>query len=119
MGVPVFLAYGPRCLDLYPYLYRSGLSHSLSVILTADYPIDVPIPSASYSSSQLHNALCLGEFDSFVRLDQRVIRVNLTSDVPESLGDLELLLEPGLTEFLSFCIGRTSDIPQGLLGGLP
>jgi hypothetical protein len=52
--------------------------------------------SLAISFSQLHNALCLGEFGSFISLDQRVIRVHLTSDVPESIANLELFLEQAL-----------------------
>ena len=42
LGMPVFLSYGPRGFDQYPYLFSSSMSDSLSIVLTADYPIDLP-----------------------------------------------------------------------------
>ena len=90
LGMPVFLSYGPRGFDQYPYLFSSSLSDSLSIVLTADYPIDLPVPGADYSFAQLHSALCLGEFESLNHSDRLVIRINLAGEQSEALDNLEL-----------------------------
>ncbi len=89
LGMPVFLSYGPHGFDQYPYLFSSSLSDSLSIVLTADYPIDLPVPGADYSFAQLHSALCLGEFESLNHSDRLVIRINLAGEQSEALVNLE------------------------------
>jgi transaldolase / glucose-6-phosphate isomerase len=100
LGVPVFLSYGPRGFDNYPYLFRSNLSDSLSIVLTGNYPLDIPVPGASYTFAQLHAALCLGEFESLNHSDRLVIRVNLTGEQAESLVNLELAVGKALSRSL-------------------
>lgn len=89
LGIPVFLTYGPRCFDQYAYRCLTGASEALLIVLTADYPSDFSIPGAHYTFSQLHSALCLGEFESIVHSERLATRINLTGDLAEALADLE------------------------------
>ncbi len=89
LGIPILLIFGPRCFDQYAYLCLTGASEASFILLTADYPIDFSIPGADYTFSQLHSALCLGEFESIVHSDRFAIRINLTGDLAESLARLE------------------------------
>lgn len=96
LGVPVVVHYGPRCFDQYAYLCRSGIPRALHIVLTADYPVNIPVPGASYTFAQLHLALILGEFESMIQTDHPVIRLNLTGRLDESLTNLERLLAHAL-----------------------
>ncbi len=96
LGVPVVLQFGPRCSDQYPYLCRSGLPPALYIVITTDYPIDIPIPGAGYTFSQLHLSLVLGEFESMVQTDRPVIRLNLQKKVGETMASLGHLLTNAL-----------------------
>lgn len=92
LSVPVLLQFGPRCADLYPFLYRSGLPRALYIILCGDYPDDMPVPGARYTFSQLHRALILGEFESLAQTEQAVIRLKLGGEPEVSLSRLKHLL---------------------------
>ena len=96
LGVPVVVHYGPRCLDQYSYLYRSGIPHTLQIVLTADYTVDLPVPGANYTFAQLHMALVLGEFESMIQTGHPLIRLNLTGERDESLTNLTRLLAHAL-----------------------
>ncbi len=98
LGLPVVSLFGPRCFDQYAYLCRTGVSEALFIALTADYPIDLPIPGADYSFSKLHFALCQGEYEAIVHSERFVIRINLMGDVVESLANLEHLFAKALSQ---------------------
>jgi transaldolase/glucose-6-phosphate isomerase len=97
LGIPVVLSSGPRCFDQYAYLCLTGASEAMFIVLTADYPSDFSIPGALYTFSQLHSALCLGEFESIVHSDRLTIRINLTGDLAEALANLELAFAKALS----------------------
>lgn len=97
LRVPVLLAYGPRSLDNYSYLSRNTFARSLHIVLTADYSVDISIPGANYSFAQLHQALCLGEFDSFAQLERHAIRIHLLGETAKAMTRLEHVLEKALS----------------------
>lgn len=88
LAIPVLLAYGPHSLHHYSHLHRKGLPHGQFLVITADPPIDLAIPGASYTFGQLYRALALGEFESLVQSDRFVVRIQLTGDIPVALEEL-------------------------------
>jgi hypothetical protein len=88
LAVPVLLAYGPHSLHHYSHLHRQGLPHGQFLVFTADPPIDLAIPGASYTFGNLYRALALGEFEALVQSDRFVVRVHLTGDIPAALENL-------------------------------
>jgi hypothetical protein len=100
LGIPVLLSYGPRGLDQYPNLFGTTVSDALFIVLTSDYPIDIPVPGADYSFAQLHTALCLGEFEYLNHSDRWSVRINLTGNLAESLTNLEHAFDTALSHSL-------------------
>jgi hypothetical protein len=98
LRVPVLTAFGPHSTEYYGHHFYPGFPKSLYIALTADSPVDLAIPGAPYSFSQLHRALVLGEIDALVRADRIVIRLHLSS-LPESLHHLDRLVEKVLRRF--------------------
>lgn len=96
LSVPVLIYHGPRCYDQYAYLCHSGLPPALYIVLTADYPVDIPIPGANYTFSQLHRALVLGEFESMSQSDRLAIRLNVCGEQGESMANLKHVFEQAL-----------------------
>jgi len=53
LGLPVLLAWGPRSLDTYGYLFRGGAPGGLHLMITGDSEGDVGIPGTNHSFGQL------------------------------------------------------------------
>ncbi len=96
LGVPVIVHYGPRCFDQYAYLLQTGLPPALCIVLTTEYLVDMSIPGANYTFSQLHAALALGEFESMIQSEQPAMRLNFVGELSESMANLKHVLDKAL-----------------------
>ncbi len=92
LGIPVLVAYGPRAVDTYGYLFRRGSPSRLNIIMTAENPVDVPIPGASYTFGQMYHALALGQFEALASDDRFAIRLHLEGDLAQALERLHRIL---------------------------
>jgi len=96
LGLPVLLGWGPRSLDTYGYLLRVGAPAGLHLMITADEKEDVAIPGTNYSFGQLYRALALGQFEALSAGAGLALRLHLASVAPESLSQLQNLVQQAL-----------------------
>ena len=86
------LGYGPRFLHSTGQLHKGGAGNGLYLQITADDPEDIPIPGGSYGFGVLKRAQALGDFDSLMGKDLRVMEVRLGKHVEEDLKKLLKLI---------------------------
>jgi len=79
-GAPVTVGYGPRFLHSTGQLHKGGANNVVVVQLTYDPEQDVPIPGEPYSFGTLIRAQSLGDYESLVAHNRRVIRLHLGRD---------------------------------------
>jgi transaldolase / glucose-6-phosphate isomerase len=89
LKVPVLMVYGPHALPHYSNLGRKGQPQGQYLVCTADPPVDIAIPGASYTFGQLCRALALGEFEALEQSHHFAIRINLTGEISAALASLQ------------------------------
>lgn len=92
-GRPVTVGYGPRFLHSTGQLHKGGANNVVAVQLTCDPETDVPIPGEPYTFGTLIRAQALGDHESLVAHQRRVIRLHLGSDVMGGLRKIEQALK--------------------------
>src|SRR5260370_20300646 len=96
LGLPVFLAWGPRSLDTHGYLLRKGAPGGLHLMITSDSEGDVAIPGSKYTFGQLYRALALGHFEALSSGAGLALRLHLAPESVESLSQLQNLVQMAL-----------------------
>jgi len=89
---PTTAGYGPRFLHSTGQLHKGGPPTGWFIQLTADHPVDAPIPDASYTFGRLIDAQAAGDFQALEDHDLPVLRVHLGDDVDAGLASLERVL---------------------------
>lgn len=79
------VGYGPRYLHSTGQLHKGGPDTGVFLQLTADDPLDAPIPGRGYGFSALKRAQAQGDFEAFRQHGRRVIRIHLSGDVAQCL----------------------------------
>ncbi len=97
LKLPVILVYGPHALHHYSHLRRKGQPQGQYLVCTADPPVDMTIPGASYTFGQLYRALALGEFEGLEQSHRFAVRINLTGEIPAALANLEHAIAQALS----------------------
>jgi len=87
-GCATTAGYGPRFLHSTGQLHKGGPPTGVFIQLTADHPVDRPIPGWSYTFGQLIDAQARGDREALRAHDRRVVQVHLGADLD---GDLEIL----------------------------
>ncbi|GAB4474908.1 MAG: hypothetical protein Kow00124_15390 [Anaerolineae bacterium] len=88
------VGYGPRFLHSTGQLHKGDAGKGVFIQLTADMPVDVPIPDEVGSSVStitfgiLKTAQALGDGQALRSRGRRVIRLHLDADVPAALARL-------------------------------
>jgi glucose-6-phosphate isomerase len=90
--------YGPRFLHSTGQLHKGGPPTGWFLQLTADHPVDRPIPGKPYTFGQLIDAQALGDLTVLVAHDLPVLRVHLGPDPDAGLAALERALQSALGE---------------------
>jgi hypothetical protein len=90
--------YGPRFLHSTGQLHKGGPPTGWFLQLTADHPVDRPIPGKPYTFGQLIDAQALGDLTVLVAHDLPVLRVHLGPDPDAGLTVLERVLTAALRE---------------------
>ena len=83
-AVPVTLGYGPRFLHSTGQLHKGGANNVVAVQLTYDPADEALIPGEPFSFATLIRAQALGDYESLVSHQRRVIRLHLGEDVNAS-----------------------------------
>ncbi len=79
--LPNTLGYGPRFLHSTGQLHKGGANNGLFVQLVADWGEDVPVPGEPYTFAGLAAAQVVGDYQSLLNHQRRVIRIHLGKQV--------------------------------------
>ena len=90
--------YGPRFLHSTGQLHKGGAPIGWFLQLTADHPVDRPIPGKPYTFGQLIDAQAQGDLAVLHKHDLPALRVHLGQDPDAGLAALERALEAALQE---------------------
>jgi hypothetical protein len=88
LAVTTTLGYGPRFLHSTGQLHKGGPASVVVLQLTADDPVDVPVPGAGYSFGTLKAAQAAGDHEALVAGGRTVFRVHLGRNVERGLERL-------------------------------
>jgi len=92
-GAATTLGYGPRFLHSTGQLHKGGPNRGVFLQLTADDPVDLPVPGAPYRFGVLAAAQAQGDFDVLAQRERRVVRLHIRGDVTAGLEKLAALFE--------------------------
>ena len=84
-GCATMLEYGPRYLHSTGQLHKGGPNSGVLVIVTAEPPVDLPVPGEPYSFGTLELAQAAGDFQALDRAQRRALHVHLPSRDPRLL----------------------------------
>jgi transaldolase/glucose-6-phosphate isomerase len=99
------LGYGPRFLHSTGQLHKGGPNTGLFLQLTADDPVDLPIPGQPYTFGMFKRAQALGDLEALRRHGRRVARIHLGPDVRQGLAALGQAMEAALAH-----LGRSASV---------
>jgi glucose-6-phosphate isomerase len=88
--------YGPRFLHSTGQLHKGGAPIGWFLQLTADHPVDRPIPGWGYTFGELIDAQAAGDFAAIEGHDLPILRVHLGPDPDAGLAALERALAAAL-----------------------
>ncbi len=91
-GIATTCGYGPRFLHSTGQLHKGGPAAVTVVQLTADDPVDVPIPGAGYSFGTLKSAQANADAEALAARGRTVVRVHLGRNVERGLERLRAAL---------------------------
>ena len=91
--VATTVGFGPRFLHSTGQLHKGGPASGLFTQITCDDAADLAIPGEKFSFSVLKQAQALGDFQSLVKRDRRLLRVHLGKDVEKGLDRLRKAVE--------------------------
>jgi len=91
--LPNTFGFGPRYLHSTGQLHKGGPNSGLFLQLVDEPVLDLPVPETDYSFGSLIRAQALGDFLSLKEKNRRVLRINLGTNVLDSLLQLNTLLE--------------------------
>ena len=93
--LPSTFGFGPRYLHSTGQLHKGGPNSGLFLQLVDEPEFNLPVPETDYSFGSLIRAQALGDFLSLKERNRRVLRINLGTNVLDSLSQLNKLLEEG------------------------
>ncbi len=95
--IPTVVEIGPRYLHSTGQLYKGGPDRGAFMVLTADDPVDAPIPGEAFSFSVLKRAQALGDYEALRKKGRRLLRIHLAKPFEASAKHLANRLEAALT----------------------
>ena len=87
--VATCVGFGPRFLHSTGQAYKGGPNSGIFLQITADHPIDMPVPGRKYSFGAVIDATARGDFEVLNERGRRAIRVHLGTDVATGLARLK------------------------------
>jgi hypothetical protein len=88
--------YGPRFLHSTGQLHKGGPATGVFLQLTADHPVDRPIPGWPYTFGRLIDAQARGDREALRAHDRPVVQVHLGDDLAGDLAILERAIRRAL-----------------------
>lgn len=96
LKLPVVLAWGPRSLDTFGYLFRAKAPQGFHLVVTGDMETDIKIPGASYTFGQMYQASAIGHFEALSAGGSLTLRLHLSSPLPDALAQLQNAMHQAL-----------------------
>lgn len=91
-NVATCLGFGPRFLHSTGQAYKGGPNSGVFLQITADDPVDLPVPGQKYTFGVVKSAQARGDFQVLLDRGRRALRVHISGSVNEGLERiLELL----------------------------
>ncbi|MBW7887940.1 MAG: glucose-6-phosphate isomerase [Bacteroidetes bacterium] len=84
-GLPVTVGFGPRYLHSTGQLHKGGASNGIFIIITANELRDAAIPGERYSFGILKTAQALGDYQSLVQKNRRLIHLHISTNANSGL----------------------------------
>jgi glucose-6-phosphate isomerase len=95
-GCATTAGYGPRFLHSTGQLHKGGPATGVFLQLTADHPVDRPIPGWPYTFGRLIDAQARGDREALRAHDRPVVQVHLGDDLADDLAILERAIRRAL-----------------------
>jgi len=96
LQVPATLGFGPRFLHSTGQLHKGGPNNGVFLQLTADDPLDLPVPEQRYSFGVLKQAQARGDFAVLCERGRRALHLHLPAHDSTTLMDLVHRIEQTL-----------------------
>ncbi|MEO8211495.1 MAG: transaldolase, partial [bacterium] len=90
------LGYGPRFLHSTGQLHKGGAANGLFLQIISDDKKDIEIPGKPYSFGTLKQAQAIGDYESLLKHNRRVLRVNIGSDIERGLRELYKIVKKAI-----------------------
>jgi hypothetical protein len=87
--VATCLGFGPRFLHSTGQAYKGGPNTGVSLQITCDDAVELPVPGQKYTFGVVKAAQARGDFQVLAERDRRVLRAHLGPDVAASLATLQ------------------------------
>lgn len=87
-NVATCLGFGPRFLHSTGQAYKGGANNGVFLQITADDPVDLPVPGQKYTFGIVKAAQARGDFQVLLDRGRRALRVHLSGDVKAGLDRL-------------------------------
>jgi transaldolase/glucose-6-phosphate isomerase len=87
-NVATCVGFGPRFLHSTGQAYKGGANNGVFLQITADDPVDLPVPGQKYTFGVVKSAQARGDFQVLLDRGRRALRVHLSGDVKSGLEKL-------------------------------
>ena len=87
------IGYGPRFLHSTGQLHKGGADNGVYIQIVADDTRDIAIPGRPYSFGILKQSQAIGDFESLLKHDRRVLRIDLGKDISKGFKELYRILK--------------------------
>ncbi len=115
LHVATTTGYGPRFLHSTGQLHKGGADNGVFLQLTGGPKGDVPLPNEKFTFGVLVRAQAIGDFQSLVSRNRRVVSIALGEDVEGGLAEAGIDSEERSGEGVPSSEGRDSSREQGVL----
>jgi transaldolase / glucose-6-phosphate isomerase len=96
LKVATSVGFGPRYLHSNGQAYKGGANTGVFLQITADDPVDVPVPGHTYTFGVVKAAQARGDLQVLGARERRAVRVHLGGDVKAGLAALRKAVEQAL-----------------------
>lgn len=90
------LGYGPRFLHSTGQLHKGGPDKGLFMQIVDEDSKDIQIPGKPFSFNILKQAQAAGDYESLIKHNRRVLRLNIGSDIDKGLMNLYKIIKKNL-----------------------
>lgn len=90
------IGYGPRFLHSTGQLHKGGANNGMFIQITSDEKKDLEIPGKPYSFGILKQSQAIGDYESLLKHNRRVIKVNTGTDIEKGLKEFYKLMKKSI-----------------------